>query len=123
MIIITTLLILSNLGLIAALLWYRSVVRNELAGLRARAASLDPEAGAPPPDIRAIYGDLKGGLLTIEILNPLELAAKESWFAGLFGSLSPALLRRLVYKRAGKITQGMLADFGVDGELGIYHGN
>lgn len=115
-------LTLSNLGLIAALLWYKSSVSGELVSLRARAESLDPEAGAPPPDIKELYEDLSGGLITIEILNPMELASKESWFAGMFGSVAPAMLRRLVYKRASKITKSMLADFGVDGQIGIHHG-
>lgn len=122
MTILTTILLISNIALIAALFWYKSAVSGELASLRARAATLDPEAGAPPPDIKEIYDDLSSGIITIEILNPMELAAKESWFAGVFGSLAPGALRRLVYKRAGKITKGMLADFGVDGEIGIHHG-
>lgn len=122
MLYLNTLVLIINLGLITALFWYKSRISAELAGLRMRAENLDPEAAAPPPDIRQIYADLKGGLITIEILNPMELAAKESWFAGLFGSVAPAALRRLVYKRAGKITLSMLKDFGVDGEIGIYHG-
>ncbi len=123
MLILVTGLLIINVGLVITLIWYKTVINDELASLRARAENLDPEAAAPPPDIKDIYADLKGGLITIEILNPMELAAKESWFAGIFGSLAPAALRRLVYQRAGKITKSMLADFGVDGEIGIHHGN
>jgi hypothetical protein len=123
MLIVNLLFLTTNLLLIGALLWYLSKVSDELASLRARAETLDPEAAAPPPDIKDIYADLQGGLITIEILNPMELAAKESWFAGIFGSLAPAMLRKLVYKRASKITKDMLADFGVDGEIGIHHGH
>lgn len=117
------LLMLTNLGLIAGLLWYKGSVSDELASLRARAETLDPEAAVPPPDIREIYDDLSSGLITIEILNPMELAAKESWFAGLFGSVAPGMLRKLVYKRASKITHSMLEDFGVDGQVSIHHGD
>lgn len=122
MLIYSIVLTILNLGLIIALLFYKGRVSRELASLRARAEALDPEAAAPPPDMAELYDDIKGGLITIEILNPIELAAKESWFAGIFGSVAPAMIRRLVYERAGKITKSMLADFGVDGELNVRYG-
>lgn len=122
MLFISLLLIVINLAIIVGMLWYKGAVSNELMSLRSRAETLDPEAGAPPPDIKDIYNDLKGGLISIEILNPMELAAKESWFAGIFGSVAPAMLRKLVYKQASKITINMLKDFGVDGEVRIHHG-
>ena len=62
-------------------------------------------------------------LLTVEILNPVELARKESWFAGAFGSLTPGLLRRIVYARTLKIMQQQLLQFDVKADVQLLGGN
>lgn len=59
-------------------------------------------------------------LICIEILNPLELAAKESWFADKFGSLSPALIKKLVHSQAVKITHEHLAAHGAHAQVKIH---
>jgi hypothetical protein len=41
-------------------------------------------------------------IITIEILNPIELAGSRSRMAGIAGSLIPAVTRRLVYDQALK---------------------
>ena len=48
-------------------------------------------------------------VITIEILNPLELANKRSRWAGLAGSLVPGITRRIVYDHALRLVRRQLA--------------
>jgi hypothetical protein len=48
-------------------------------------------------------------VITIEILNPLELAGKRGRLAGLAGSLAPGITRRVVHDQAIRLVQRQLA--------------
>jgi len=56
----------------------------------------------------------RGRILTVEILNPLEVAAAQNRFAGIAGSLAPALITKVVYDRAAKLMREELGKFGVE---------
>lgn len=47
-------------------------------------------------------------VITLEILNPLELVAERSWIGGKVSALSPALMHRIVVKQTrDQLTAGM----------------
>jgi hypothetical protein len=48
-------------------------------------------------------------VITIEILNPIELAGKRGRLAGLAGSLAPSITRRVVYDQAMRLVRRHLA--------------
>jgi hypothetical protein len=60
------------------------------------AAALDR---TPPP---AVVGGTRR-LISVEILNPIELAGTRGRIAGIAGSLAPGLTRRIVYDQTLKI--------------------
>ncbi|WP_047010481.1 hypothetical protein [Spongiibacter sp. IMCC21906] len=59
-------------------------------------------------------------LICIKILNPVELASKESVFAGPISSVAPDVIRRKVYKRTGDILREELQMKGVQTEIQLY---
>lgn len=118
-----TVLLVSNVLIIVYLLWRQSRMHMELTALRNRAKALDPELSGPPPELEELFKDSKSSIIGIEILNAIELARKESWFAGVFGSISPKLVRRKVYDQAAGIIQDQLLDFGVEADVRVYRGS
>jgi hypothetical protein len=58
-------------------------------------------------------------VLLIEILNPHELAARESWAARHFGTLVPRVVGREVAARAAEQMAEQLAEQGVRAEVRI----
>jgi len=99
---------------LCALLWLAWRFRQ----LKLEAERLAQAAGeiAPPADGAALLGADQPEMITIELLNPLEVAAKESALGGAFGKLAPSLLRSEVYRRlraeleAGLKERGVAAD-------------
>lgn len=69
-----------------------------------------------PPDARRLLPD-SSALISIEILNPVELAAKESAIAGPVGSLAPNLIRRIVYQRTAAMLREQLLEYGVRADV------
>ncbi len=120
---VLTVVLTINTGIIVFLLWRLARMRNELSALRTRAKVLDPELAGPPADLDELFKDSKTSLITIEILNAMALASKESWFIGVFGSLSPRLVRRKVTDQAAGIIKSQLLDFGVEADVRIHRGN
>ncbi|MGH8541836.1 MAG: hypothetical protein ACRETW_15195 [Stenotrophobium sp.] len=110
------LLAINLLLTIAAFAWaFR--LQAKLRRLESGAAALLVELGAQPADLKKELADKKAMLLTVEILNPMELARKESWFAGAAGSLAPGLVRRIVYRRTRAMMLDQLALFHVKAEV------
>lgn len=111
MIFLTILTVLITLGLLAWALKLRAqlnVLEGQTQAVGARLGSLSPVRSDPTG---------KPMLITIEILNPVELARKESWFAGAFGTLTPTLLRRIVYAKTLIIMQEQLLQFDVKADV------
>lgn len=112
MFMLTVVALLLSLGLLAWVLQLRmQLVRLE----RETARLAESVALQAPPALREAPGTPMR--ISIEILNPVELARKESWFAGAFGSLTPALLRRIVYARTLTIMQQQLEQFHVKADV------
>lgn len=105
------------LSLVAALLW-----RN-FKRLRVQEADIQPLLDiAPPPaaEVEEILGSPHPRLLSVEIQNPLQLAAKEMAAGGLFGHLAPETVRREVYRQAAKILREELEKWGIVSEVRVH---
>jgi hypothetical protein len=62
----------------------------------------------------------KNRIITVEILNPLELAASQVKAAGPAGKVAPELIRRQVYSQAVTILKDQLIQQGVEAEVKIH---
>ena len=60
-------------------------------------------------------------LITIEVLNPIELVSTRGRVAGLAGSLVPGLARRVVYDQVLKTLRRELADKQVVADVQLHH--
>ena len=79
------------------------------AGLGSLASSVFTALGRP-------------SLISVEILNPMELAMRESPLAKAFGSFTPELVRREVYKEIYQRLCVQLQDQGVVAEVRLHDG-
>lgn len=101
-----------------AVLWYSS--KRQLTALRQRLDALGVDASLSPDSFPTIASSGKQRLITVELLNPMELAAKESWFARQFGSLTPALVHKLVYAQARERVEQQMPKFGATAEVKVH---
>jgi hypothetical protein len=72
------------------------------------------------PTLEKAFASGRKRLLTVEILNPLELASAHNKLAGLASGIAPAAVRALVYEQAAKITQQELAKQQVEADVQVY---
>ncbi len=82
--------------------------------------ALNAAWNALPPDAAQLANVGAASFMSLEILNPVELASKESSFAGPLGSIAPGLLRKIVYQRAAAIIREDLVKHGVQAEVKIH---
>jgi hypothetical protein len=95
-------------------------LRADFEALRERTETLDA-AAKPSAELMRIARE-SGRILSVQILNPMELAAQKHWVAGTAARLSPALVRQIVYKEAAKIVAQELPKYGVVAEVRIVEG-
>lgn len=115
----TLFLMLLTLGL---LLWQFDRLGKRLQSLEQTLQTLQAERAAFPTEFRKLLAS--GGsteLISIEILNPMELAAQQSKLASTLGSLTPSLVRRIVHNEAIKIVRKQLEKHGAKAQV-RYHG-
>jgi hypothetical protein len=115
-----TLLLTINALALAALLWRQSRQRAELHTLQSHCEQLRVGMQTLPADAQALLGPERPLLLSIEILNPMQVAATQSWFASTFGSLTPGLVRRVVYERAVGIVRQEVLKHGLEAEVRLH---
>jgi hypothetical protein len=102
-------LLVLNALLLATLLGLQWRQRRYLGAMDAQLMQLAPQSIEP--------SEVSNGpreVLTIELLNIMQLAASHHWAAGHLGSVAPALLRKLVYDRAVGVAERMLAEHGAE---------
>jgi hypothetical protein len=99
-------------------LWFLS--RVQLAALRRRLDVLGIDADLSADNFPTIASSGKKRLITVELLNPMQLAAKESWFARQFGTLTPALVHKLVYAQARDRVEQQMPNFGATAEVKVH---
>lgn len=94
------------IGLAVALAATLAKLQRQLAVLAARLDTLPPlPEGGPRP------------VIAIEILNPFELAVRESPFAGPAAKLAPRIIERIVYTRAADQIAEQLRAQGVEAQV------
>ncbi len=113
---------LVNVAIVAFLIFQLRRLRAAYRVLQAETAGLVRAAEAVPPNLEDQVAAPAQRLIGINILNPMELAAQESWFAETFGGLAPPLIHKLVYERASKIVETKLQEHGVVAEVTIHRG-
>lgn len=93
---------------------YRQKVAQALQNTESMAASIGMPSGEAVPALNN-----ERDVLTIEILNPMELAAEKSWIAGTISSISPGFIRRKVYEQTRGILEEKLIEFGVQADVQV----
>lgn len=114
-------LIAANAAALAFLGWRQQALRRDLQTSREQLRQWDA-AGAGSLAATALAALGKPALISVEILNPLELAVKESALARAFGSLTPELVRREVYKVVYQRLCLQLQEQGVVAEVRLHDG-
>lgn len=104
MTILLIVLILTNLLTVALVVWLlrRPSINPGEPDAVAETLERTPTPAASPGGTRR--------LISVEILNPIELAATRGRLIGLMGSLAPGLTRRAVYDQTMKIMKQQLVD-------------
>ncbi len=117
----TSVTLLAGLNLLALLVLGFAILRLRSTSnrLATELSALAPAANAMA-DYEQSVGHLKGRVIAVEILNPMELAARQSRFADMFGNLSPGLIRKIVYERTEKILLDQLREYGVQADVKQY---
>lgn len=108
-----------NLAALLILVWRFARLQRLSAALATAAAPLLPPA-VQPQELEPLLTESKRMLISIEILNPMQLAAQQSWFASVFGNLSPALIRKIVNERTQKMLESQLKEYGVEADVRLH---
>jgi len=114
MLITATILLALNVILLTWLAVRQIHAQRALKTLRLDTRELAPLHAELDPQLRKELAEARSRVLGVEILNPLEVAAKQSWVAGQFGALAPDLIRREVYRQARDILEEQLREYGIE---------
>ena len=114
--VIMLLLCLVLLGVCAGLLRRQQQVLNVL---KQQASELEAHLHLDTLQLAQVYERGKRRHVTIEVLNPLEVAAAESSVMRAVGGLSPSLVTKLVYDRVKAEVERGLAERDVEARVEI----
>jgi hypothetical protein len=115
MIVLVILLVVTNLGTLGMLLRGR---RRSPAADQAAEPGLRAALDATAPAVAAATGTRR--LISIEILNPVEVAGTRGRVLGVAGSLAPGLTRRIVYDQVAKILRSQLGERQVVADVRVH---
>lgn len=121
MILLTGGLIAANALALAWLYRRHRLLRRDLDSSRSQLAQWNAD-GIGTLAATALTALGRPTLISIEILNPMELAGKESSLARVFGSLTPELIRREVYRQFYQRLSLQLQEQGVVAEVRLHDG-
>lgn len=115
-----TLLVLANTAISGTLLflWLRS--HQHTQALLLEATSLGAVNTVIPANLNNIIMARKKRIITVEILNPTELAIAKTKLAKPFIGVAPDTINKLVYKEARDILAKQLITFGVNADVNIH---
>jgi septal ring factor EnvC (AmiA/AmiB activator) len=106
---------------LSVLFWQYNRLGTRLREMEQTLASLRAEKAAFPEDFRRLLAAGQSEVISIRLLNPMELAKRQSRLAGVFGTLTPSLIKRIVHNEAIKITRKELEKHGAKAEV-RFHG-
>lgn len=104
-----------TVGLGVALWRQRAALRR----LKAQAGDLEAHLHLDTMRLSQVYKRGKDRFVTIEILNPLEVAAAESQAARTVGGLTPAFITKIVYDRVKSEVEANLVERGIEARVEI----
>lgn len=106
------------ISLLLFVLWQRS--QKQSRALQQETTGLQAASNALPADLDKLLGKQNKRVITVEILNPIELAVDKTFLAKPLIGLSPGTLNKIVYAEARDIIAKQLPDFGVKAEVKIH---
>lgn len=95
-------------------------LRAELRELEGRAAELAGLVDALPADLATPLGNGTRHVIAVELLNPFELAQRETWLAKPLSVLTPRVLRDLIYRQVVSRVRQTLTDAGVRADVRLH---
>lgn len=110
-------LMLLALGL---LLWQFDRLGKRLHAMEQALLALQGERASFPADFRKLLSGGQTELISIQLLNPMELAAQQSKLASALSNLTPSLIRRIVHNEAIKITRRELERHGAKAQVRLH---
>lgn len=113
----STLLVLSLVLLLLLVL-----VLQRLGALQQRLHCLQRQLGEAPPLALPPPRSDGRAVIAIEILNPFELAVRETALAGPVARVAPRTIERIVYRRAADQIAEQLAEQGVRAQVTMHVG-
>lgn len=118
--IVITLFIFANMAVSVALLllWQRS--HQQTQALLLETAALATNNSVMPAKLSKLLMERNKRIITVEILNPTELAIAKTALAKPFVGIAPDTINTLVYKEARDIIADQLPSFGVNAEVKIH---
>jgi hypothetical protein len=111
-VVLVVVLVVTNLAMLGTLLWFLYGPQQHPAPDDAVAKAIEQVAQ------RAAFGARR--VITIEILNPIELAGTRGRLVGMAGSLAPGLTRRIVYDQAVRNMKRQLAEEHVVADVRVH---
>jgi hypothetical protein len=105
-------LVVTNLATLAVLLYLKYAPREAVPAEPAVEQALAAAAPPAPNRIRQ--------LISVEVLNPVELASTRGRVLGIAGSFAPAFTRRLVYDQLAKTLRSELVERSVVAEVRVH---
>lgn len=109
--------ILLALGLIVLI--RQAALRRLLLQLQEEQKALSEAWRAEQADLSRFIGATPRPMITIEILNAVEIAARHSKFGRLIGKYKPDMIRKQVYKSTAKNMRQQMSEHGVQVEVRV----
>lgn len=110
--------LLGGLALVAGCLYVLIGVRRMADEVDGLASDIGVADAAAPPNLAGA----DGLYLTVQILNPIEVACSNSRLAGPISGISPGLLCRQVYDQMSSELSEQLSDHGIEAEIDVARG-
>lgn len=110
------LLIASLLVSLGCVLWLLRI-RRELKDLRTRVAAMVPTRELPSELVELVQST--SVMLSVHVLNPMELAAQRHWLAGAAGRLTPGVVRPIVAREVVRMVRSEMERFGVKADVRV----